>query len=241
MIEINLIPDIKQDLIKARRVRTVVISSAITVGVIAVGIVALLAVYLFGIQTLRSTLADNSIKDNEAKLRQVPDLANILTIQSQLASISSLHDNKTMSSRLYELLTIINPADPNKVTFSRVTVDTKDKTIRLEGQAASGFIAADVLKKTILSTTLNYSQKNTTKKEPLTDSVSISNLSYGENSRGARVLRFAIDFEYSKTLFARNATSLVIARPEPQNATDSYKYLPESLFSARAEDEEGAQ
>lgn len=61
-IEINLVPDVKQELIQAKRVRTLVIVTT-TVAAVAIGIVVLLAVYLFGVQTVRQTLADGAIKD----------------------------------------------------------------------------------------------------------------------------------------------------------------------------------
>lgn len=236
MIEINLIPDVKQELIKAKRVRNMVVSGAVLTGVVSVGIVVLLAVYLFGIQALRSTITDGDITKKSEQLKNVPDIENMLTIQSQLANVTDLHNKKNIDSRLFELLTAINPSNPNSVTFSLVKIDAETKTVHIEGQAANGFQAADVLKKTIEATKFTYTVESDVKTEPLTDNVSISNLSYGEDSSGAKVLRFSIDFVYSDALLARDSTKLSIVRPERQNATDSFKYLPESLFGARASD-----
>ena len=53
MIEINLVPDVKQELIRAQRVRTGVISMSILVGLAALGIVALLLIWVFAIQAAR--------------------------------------------------------------------------------------------------------------------------------------------------------------------------------------------
>jgi hypothetical protein len=242
MIEINLIPDVKQELIKAKRVRAMVVSSAIIVGIISVGIVVVLAVYLFGVQTLRSAIADNQIKDNTAKLQKVPDLANMLTIQSQLTHITERHDEKNIDSRLFEVLTAINPAKPNQVTFSQVKVDSTSNMIHIDGQAANGFVAADVLKKTIRATSFSYKDSdNKTKTLPLTTDVSTSNLVYGEDSNGTKVLRFAIDFTYDGALFARSSSGLVVSGPDRQNATDSFTHLPESIFGTRATDLGGGQ
>jgi hypothetical protein len=241
VIEINLIPDVKQEYIRAKRVRTLVVSGAIIVGIASVGIVVLMAVYLFGIQALRSTLADNAITEKSNKLKEVPDLANMLTVQNQLAHVTTLHDEKNIDSRLFELLTVINPAKPNQVVYSSVRVDSENKLIHIDGQAANGFVAADVFKKTILATTFSFGQDNETKTEPVTQNVSISNMSYGEDSTGAKVLRFSIDFEYNEALFARNSKDAIIDRPDRQNATDSFKHLPESLFGSRAADIQGAQ
>lgn len=241
MIEINLVPDVKQELIKAKRTRTMVVSIAIIVGVVSVGIVILLCVYLFGVQTLRQTLADKAIDDNSAKLKQVPDLGNMLTIQNQLSVVNELHDKKNIDSRLFELLTAINPSKPNQVIFSQVKIDSENGTIHIDGQAANGFVAADVLKKTIQAASFSYKDEDTTKTELLASNISVSNLSYGEDANGAKVLRFSMDFEYTQALFSRASEDAVIVRPDRQNATDSFKRLPESLFGSRANDIGGAQ
>jgi hypothetical protein len=240
MIEINLVPDVKQELIKAKHVRNLVVSGAVVVGIVSVGILVLLAVYLFGIQTLRSTLADNAITEKSAKLKAVPDLANMLTIQSQLTNITKLHNDKNIDSRLFELLTAINPEKPNQVSFSLVRIDSENHLIHIDGQAANGFVAADVLKKTIQGVSFSYITDGKTQKESLTDNISLSNLSYGEDANGSKVLRFSIDFEYNTNLFARSSTDAIITRPDRQNATDSFKRLPESLFGNRATDLGGA-
>src|SRR6476646_4527024 len=116
MIEVNLVPDVKQELIKANRVRTVVISTAVLVGLVAVGIVVLLAIYLFLGQTVRSNLADGAISEKSKQLAAVPDLAKTLTIQHQLSKLTALHDNKNITSRFFDLLVAINPAAPNQVS-----------------------------------------------------------------------------------------------------------------------------
>ena len=66
MIEINLVPDVKQELIRAQRSRTVVVTFSILTGIIALGIVVLLLLYVFGVQTLRSAIADDAIEKNSA-------------------------------------------------------------------------------------------------------------------------------------------------------------------------------
>lgn len=241
MIELNLVPDVKQDLIRARKVRNLVVSGAIIAGLVSLGLVILLSVYLFGVQVLRSTLANNAITQKSQELKQVPDLANMLTIQSQLANISKYHDDKNIDSRLLDLIIAINPVKPNQVTFSDVRIDSETKTIRIDAQAANGFVAADVFKKTVQATTLKYDMDGESKTEPLAKTISLSDLSYGEDSTGAKVLRFSIDFEYTDALFARNSSNLIITRPDRQNATDSFKYVPESIFGDRVNEAGGAQ
>lgn len=241
MIEINLVPDVKQEFIRAKRIRTFVVSTAFLVGLVSVAIVILLAVYAFLGQGVRSSLADDSIKQKSAELSGISDLGNTLTIQHQLTQLTQLHDDTNVTSRFFSMLAAINPVAPNEVTFSLARVETETGTIRLEGQAVNGYNAADVLKKTILGTGLSYrDDNNETKIIPLTDSVSTSDLSYGEDSTGKKVLRFTLTFVYDEAFFARTTKDAVIIRPDRQNVTDSFLRLPESLFGDRVMDQGGS-
>lgn len=242
MIEINLIPDVKRELIRAKRTRAIVVSGAIVVGIASVGVVVLLCIILFGGQALRNKWADDAITEKYSKLKEVPDLAKMLTIQNQLASINKHHSEKNIDSRLFDLLVAVNPTQPNQVIFSQVKVDSENSSIYIDAQATNGYVAADTLIKTIQATTLSYTgDDGTTTKTDLAKSVAISNQSYGEDTSGARVLRFSISFEYAPELLSNTVKNVVIVRPDRQNATDSVKYLPESLFGSRANDLGGGQ
>jgi len=236
VIEINLIPDVKQEYLKAKQARMMVISGAIIVSIVSVAIVILLAVYLFGIQALFSLKADEDIKTNQKSLMATADLTNMLTLQSQLTNISSLHDKENMSSRMFDVLTAILPVQPNQVTFSTVKYDAETKSMHIDGQAVNGFVAVDVFKKTIEATTFSYQEDNKTITRPVANNVVLSNMSYGEDATGAKVLRFTVDFDYDPSLFASSSKSVVVIGPDKQNATDSYKYLPTSVFDSRATD-----
>lgn len=239
MIEINLVPDVKQELIHAKRVRAVVIAGAVTIGAIAIGVVVLLAVYSFGVQGVRQSLIDGNIDKKSKELSSVSDLGDMLTIQHQLSELSTLHNNKNIDSRLFDLLVAINPPAPNTVVFTLTRIDSDAKTIRVDGQAESGYPAAEVLKKTILGTTMSYRENGESKSIPLTDNVSITEMNYGEDSTGKRVLRFTVTFTYSDAFFARSSQNAIVLRPDKQNATDSFKRVPDSLFGDRAKVDNG--
>ncbi len=240
MIEINLVPDVKQEYIKAKRARTLVISGAIVVGMAAVGIVVLLALYLYGVQNIRSNAIDTDITDRSNELQNIDDIDNTLTIQHQLTKLDELHNQKNVVSRFFDLLVAVNPASPNSVSFSQTSFDAAAGTIVLEGQAKNGYVAADVLKKTILGTSMSYKDDNgQTQTVPLTDHVTAGELSYGEDASGDQVLRFSLSFEYDPVFFARSSKNAIIIKPNRQNVTDSYVRLPESLFSKSTVDQDG--
>lgn len=236
MIEINLVPDVKQELIRAQKVRASVISIAIVIGIAAVGIVVLLAVWVFGVQTARSVLTDGTIKTESEKLAKVADVADTLTIQNQLSKLPATHDSKSIDSRLFDILTTINPAEPNTVAITNVALDSDEKTIRIEAQAKNGYPALEVFKKTITGTSFDYSENDERRSVPLASQMSDSDRSYGEDATGAKVLRFTLTFTYPDKLFSRTAKNATIVAPERSNVTDSFLGVPQSLFTQRASD-----
>jgi len=230
MIEINLVPDVKQELIRAQRVRTSVISIAIVVGIGAAGLVVLLAVYVFGIQTARGLWEDNQIKTHHEELSKVEDISNTLTVQNQLSVLPEQHDTKHIDSRVFDVLDTINPPEPNDIQVTNVSLDSETNTISLEAQAPGGYSALEVFKKTINATQFEFVSDGERQAIPLTDSVSDSDRTLGQNADGATVLRFSLSFTYPDELFSRTARDARIVAPEKTNATDSFRGVPRSLF-----------
>lgn len=239
MIEINLIPDVKQELIKAQRVRTLVISSAILAGLAALALVAVLSVYVFGVQTVRSAIADQSIKTENDKFASVEDLSKVLTIQNQLTKISALNDQKKIDSRIFDVLAALVSSDPNAIQVSNLSIDAETNTITIEGQAAQGYSALEIFKKTIGNTVVSVGTGEDKQTFPIGADISTSNVSYGEDTSGAKVLRFTVSFVYPQELFSPTSQALAIKVTNQGNVTDSYLGLPKSIFADRAADLEG--
>jgi len=238
MIEINLVPDVKQELIKAQKVRAGVISMAILTGIAAVGIVVVLALWVFAVQTARGVISDNTIKSESQKLSQVPDISNTLTIQNQLVQLSKMHDDKHIDSRIFDILTTINPPEPNSVAITNVSLDSEANTIKIEAQAKNGYPALEVFKKTLDATTFQFTNNGEAQTIPLASEISDSDRSYGEDASGAKVLRFALTFTYAPELFSRLSEGARIVAPTRTNVTDSFLGVPTSLFTQKASDTE---
>lgn len=235
MIEINLVPDVKQELIKAQRVRATVISISIIVTIVSGVILAILAGYVFGVQSVRSALADSEIASKYDELQQHEDLSKILTIQNQLANIAALDSAKNIDSRLFSVLGAIIPPAPNTIQISDLAVDNVEQVITIQGQT-SGYSSLEVFKKTVSGTTLEYGPEDEVQRVPLAGQISTSDVAYGEDASGAKVLRFTMSFVYAEELFSNSLTNFAIKRPDNGNATDSYLGLPKSLFTNRASD-----
>lgn len=238
MIEINLVPDVKQELIRAQRVRTSIISLAILVGIVAVGIVVLLAFWVFAVQTARSVLSDNTIKSESQKLSSVQDVSNTLTIQNQLSKLSQMHNAKSIDSRIFDILTTINPAAPNDVAITNLSLDSAATTVKIEAQAKS-YSALEVFKKTINGTSFEFTKDGQKQSVALATGISDSDRSFGEDASGAKVLRFTLSFTYPEELFTKEAQNATIVAPTKSNVTDSFLGVPQSLFTQKASDTEG--
>ncbi len=238
MIEINLVPDIKQEFLRSQSLRAKVTSAAILVSLAAGGLVVALVMVL-GVQAARDALADNDIKSKYQKLVDAnPDLNDIVTIQQQLSELSSVNDSKQVSSRLFDVLVLINPKEPNNVQMTEVRYDPSASTIQISGTAGVGsFNAVDAFKKTILNTKITYTSGSSEKTAALASDVKVGKTSLGENSLGERVVRFDISFKYPKDLFSNKVSNVRITTPEGEvDVTDSRLRVPDSLFTEPAGD-----
>ena len=160
----------------------------------------------------------------------------MLTVQNQLAKLSQTHSDKTVSSRLFDVLSVIVPAAPNTVSLTSTNMDSETGLMTIEGQSPAGFVAYEAFKKTIAATKLVYFEGEST--DP-TEALLASDIvdgerSYGEDQNGNRVLRFTISFTYDPALFSASSKRMIVQGPERRNATDSFVAIPESLFTAPA-------
>jgi hypothetical protein len=236
MIEINLIPDVKQEFIRAQKVRATAITLSILVGIVAGGVVVLLAVFLGG-QAITETVLRENIRKDFATFSEIDNINNVLTIQNQLSQISTIHQKKSIDSRLFDVLAAINPAAPNDIKISNVQLDPSADSLTIEGSAASGYPATETFRKTILNTKLESGEGDALTTTALTDEVVMGETSYGEGLDGGKVLRFSLSFKFPKGLFDYTLKSIKIITPTSKtDVTDSRTRVPDSLFSQQAKD-----
>ena len=234
MIEINLIPSVKRDLLRARSIRNRVVSVSFLVGSASVAAVVALAV-IFGGQIAAEAVQKGSIKDKGNKLSSITDLNKVVTIQNQLSKITSQHDSKKINSRVFDVVSAVNPPAPNDISFSTVKLDPESKTITLEGTAANGYSALETLKKTILKTKIKVTGDKSSEVS-LAESVQDGNTSFGENSEGKKVLQFSFSFNYPDELLgvSRDGSVSIVTPTSKVDVTDSRQSIPDSLFKKEA-------
>jgi len=237
MIEINLVPDVKQELIKAQQTRSKVIAVSIIIGIVSIGAVALLIFFVFTVQAVRSNLADGAITAGNEKLLKVQDLSKTLTIQNQLTKISDLNSNKKITSRSIAMLSAIIPPSPNDIQVSKLKYDSSTNSVTIDGQAVNSYAALEVFKKTIEGARVKYKDSDGKDAEVvLASSISTKDVSYGQDSSGQKVLRFTISFVSASEMFSSALSNISVIIATNGNATDSYLGVPKSVFADRAID-----
>ena len=239
MIEINLLPNVKRELLKTRAMRNRVISISFLVGGASIATVVVLALIL-GSQIAAEAVQNGVIKDRNDKLMAVEDLNKVVTIQHQLTKINEQHSGKKLNSRIFDVVTAVNPVAPNNVSFSDIKVNPESKTITLEGSAVNGYSALETLKKTILNTKVQTTDGDKSSEVSLTKEIKDGDTSFGENSEGKKVLQFSFSFEYAEELLApaNNGTVSVLTPTGKVDVTDSRQGIPDSLFKSNSKKQE---
>ena len=239
MIEINLLPNVKRELLKTRVMRNRVISISFLVGGVSIAAVVVLALIL-GSQIAAEAVQSGVIKDRNDKLMAVEDLNKVVTIQNQLTKINEQHSGKKINSRIFDVVTAVNPVAPNNVSFSDIKVNPGSKTITLEGSAVNGYSALETLKKTILNTKVQTTDGDKSSEVSLTKEIKDGDTSFGENSEGKKVLQFSFSFEYAEELLApaNNGTVSVLTPTGKVDVTDSRQGIPDSLFKSNSKKQE---
>ncbi len=232
MIEVNLVPDVKLELLKARRQRAMVISGSIITSIVAASVVVLLLAYTYGVQAALDTIANDKIASESKKLSEVKDLSKTLTIQSQLEGISSMYDSKNVTSRIFDIVSVTVPEGKNSISVRRLAFDGTEKQITIEGQALNGYEALEVFKKTIAETKFAYKSNGNDEQQSVNIAKSISDgeRTYSEDDDGKQVLRFTVTFVFADELFSTTSLDGKVIGPDKQKATDSSQGVPSSLF-----------
>ena len=173
MISLNLLPDVKKDLLRVRRERNLVVSISVVVVGASIGVLLLLSGTL-GVLIGAKALMENSIKNDEQTIKQAQkkkQLDKYITIQNQLKQIGKLKSDQQVYSRLMDYLTQLNPAAPNNVQISSATIEAPAGSSGGTSSSSSSSASADGITMTIEGKTTNFSAldvyKNTLSKAQL--------------------------------------------------------------------------
>lgn len=217
MIQLNLLPDLKKEFLKAQKNKGLVISMSILVTLVALGLSAIFFVYVTFAQQIQINLVTQDINNKSKELSDISDISKYLTIQNQLSSVGSLHDAKGIYSRLFDFFAVLNPSPPNNVSLTGSQLLTDDKSVMFNGTTAS-FESLNVFVDTLKNATVSYKAVGATDatKEPMFDQVFVQNSGLGRAS-GKQVVVFTVRAIYKDSVFS--ATNIEVKAEVPAITT----------------------
>ena len=232
MVQLNLLPDVKLEYIKAKRIRRLVLSISMLVTAVAVAILVLVLIYDIGQKTYLNNL-NNKINTETRTLQQKPDINKILTVQNQLESLTTLHDQEPQVSLLFSAY--LNQITPASVSINNFNIDFTQNTIAISGNADS--IATinkfvDTLKFTTYTTKDNNNPSNAFSNVVLT--------AFGVNSSTKdpnQAASYTINFNFDATIFDAtknamlNVPNIITTRSSIEQPGDLFKSSPTSNSS----------
>lgn len=226
MIQLNLLPDVKLEYIKAERERRLVIVVSTLATTVAIGILFLN--FGFG-QLQKKHLSDlnSDISTKSHKLQAQPEINKILTVQNQLKSLTALHDAKPAAGKMFDFL---NQLTPVEVSISSLQMDYTTQIVTLSGSAKAISDVnryVDTLKFTTYSTEFN---KTDTK---AFSNVVLSSFAVAANSTAnALPVSYSVTFMNDPLLFS--TVSPAKLKVPTQITTRSEISQPTDLFKAAA-------
>lgn len=227
MIELNLLPDVKKEFIKAQRTRNAVISFSIVATIAAGVLTTLLLSYVYVAQPLIIGAQTKAIKESEQKLKDIPEIDKYLTVQNQLSNLDSLHAERYAYSRAFGYLQQLNPAAPNNVAISAVIFDKELKTLEING-VTRNFQALDVFQDTLENAQLTYTSDGQVSTVRLFDKVVLEEA--GLSSSGdVPLTNFKFLLAYPDEAFQNSSKDVKITVPS-MITSDADRNAPKEIF-----------
>jgi len=216
MTQFNLLPSIKLEYLKAERDRKLVISISILVTIIAIIIAStLFTLTIIQKSQINSLAAD--IQQQGSLLSGQKDLNDILTIQNQISTLTTLHEQEPAVANL---ATYLNQLIPVQANISNLNIDFTTDSMIITGNADSLATVNQLIDSLEFAT---YKVKGTLGSKSAFSQVVLTD--FGVTPQGAS---YTINFNFDPTLF--NNTETVTLNVPSKVTTRSQLDQPTILF-----------
>lgn len=135
--EVNLVPDVKLEMIRLQKIRNLVFFICIVVSIASISTVAILG-GIKGTQDLVISGQESHIKNLSDKVTTYKELPDFLTIQDQLKKLSEINKNRPVLSRVFPILKNLFPTGADTITMSELNVNLDTATLNFDAQANAG-------------------------------------------------------------------------------------------------------
>lgn len=219
-VQFNLLPAVKLEYIKAQNTRAKVTTISVAVCGLAVALLIVTILFVEVVQKKQLSDADKQIATATKSIQSQTDITKILTVQKQLTTLSGLHADKHINSRVFDDLVALTPPG---VSLSRLSVDYDKAAITLDGSADTAnnvnkFV--DTLKFT------NYTIGKDTATHTAFSSVVETSFSIGASSVG-----YSLTLTFDPNLFSNNLKDSAGALAAPVLVIPNQNTTRSSLFS----------
>jgi hypothetical protein len=222
MVEFNLLPDVKMEYLRTKRLEHLVVTTSFIVGAATLAIFVLLFLFVDVAQKLTLNDLTNQINNSSAQLTSNSNLNKVLTVQNQLETLPKLEDQAPKTSRLFGFITQLTPVN---TTISTLNLNLTTHAMVITGGADS-LATVNTYVDTIKHATYNDTVSKTKNAQAFTNVV-LSSFSY--SSTGTPPAQYTINCSFSPTLFKSSANVTLVVPSE--TATLSILNQP-TLFKA---------
>lgn len=201
MIQLNLLPDVKLEYIKAEKLRSLVASISVIVTAIAVVILVIMLIVDFA-QKADISSVKNQINTSTSTLKAKPSINTILTVQNQLKSLTSLYASRPVASSLFT--TYLSQVTPEAVSLNQFTADFVKHNLVLSG-ATNNLTTVNQYVDTLKLTT--YSINGSSSSTGAFSNIVLTNFGYNSDATNpAQAASFTIDLDFDPNLFSATQT-----------------------------------
>ncbi len=134
MIQFNLLPDVKLEYIRTKRMQRTIMTISILVSAAAFAIFVILLVNVFILQKTHMSHLTSDIKTSSKDLTDTKGLDKILTVQNQLNSLPAIHAEKPAVTRV---LPYIKQVTPSAANISSLELDFEQNIMTITGETDS--------------------------------------------------------------------------------------------------------
>lgn len=234
IVQFNLLPDVKLQYMRVQRTKNLVYTIAALVSIVSLAIFLLAIFTVDVVQKTQLNSAGNSVDKASSQLKSISQVDNIITVQNQLKSLSGLHQNKNITSRIFTYLPQVTPAN---VSINKLDLDLTKNTMDISGTANSQQEVNTFVDTLKFAT---YKVNSTDTPAPAFPSVVESGFNITPNNIG-----YSITVQFDPKLFANN---LLDSQEQPQvpkltvqNSSSSSKLNPSSTLFNSSQTSTGGQ
>ena len=226
MIEINLLPDVKQEFLKAEQTKHTVLVGSIIASIAVLSITILFFAYVQVAQPQYQKTVQKDIDSGMLEIKSKPNAKRIVTVQGVLEQVPALKDKQQVTSRLFSHLTQFTP---RSVKYDKVNLDFTSGKLTLAGSTVS-YEKANVLANNLKSAKYKFTKAGSEQSIVPFSGIVFSNLGKSESADNGNIVSFEISMQFdpqrfdpsvSKQSIKVNASSEELLLPEEKPLSEN--------------------